>query len=999
MRYAAVVLLLRLLLGSAIAHDAAFVPAEKLAADLVAAQSEEARAALLAASGTDRGELLRALIAESERSRLTGDFSRTGIAAELALRIANESGKQEWIADGLLQAGVAAYSREQYDAALESFQKSLEIKERIGDSAGGVRVLTLIGTSYRQKGDYVTARQYLGKSLAASQTPGMEKQLSAVLNALCLMDQDENHLEKADEECGKSLALRRQAADPVDLVEILMSSGRLKYFEGHNDDAVQLYKECLDLAMEHGYKYRIGYINSNLGDVYLVESKYVQALEAYGKALETSEAIGSHRLTAWVLLRIGEIHDTQSNYDVAMQYAQEALDLFQKVQVYKIYPARAQELVGRILLHQGRKAEALAWYEKSLKTLGEIDAKIDMAYQYNELGRAESRGGNLGKAVQYFLKALQLAEAANSKYVQALALNELGHTALQLKQYQAALDYSSRAAGYAGDSGNYNILWESLQVVGQAYAGVGDVIKARQSLDQSVAIVEDLRGEVAGGEEDRERFLSARMGPYRAMIDLLLAQKNIPEAFAFAERAKARVLFEALRANKTEPSQFMTAQEKTTEQEQADRMAALNIQILNESRKVRPDEKQLADLNQQLQEVRSNREASLANLYAAHPELRMQRGEIPALTPAGAAAVVPDSGTAVLEYVVTESKTYLFVLTKDDAWEPQLFTINLTRENLAKKVEGFRESLAALNLNFKDASRELYRILIQPAEAELRSRPNLLIVPDAELWNLPFAALQTPGNRFLLENHVLIEVPSLAALGEMRKALEGRGKETPNLLAFGNPTAAAASVRSVKDLYRDAALSPLPDAETEVNRLAQIYGPSRSAVYVRAEAREDRFKTEAPKYRVLHIASHGILNDTAPLYSQLVLAPGMIPGSEDGLLEAWEIMNLKLNADLAVLSACETGRGRIGSGEGMIGLSWALLVAGVPTTVVSQWKVESKSTTDLMVRFHKAFVSSDPAKSFRVAAALQQAALQVLAQPAYRHPFYWAGFVVVGAGN
>jgi CHAT domain-containing protein len=175
-----------------------------------------------------------------------------------------------------------------------------------------------------------------------------------------------------------------------------------------------------------------------------------------------------------------------------------------------------------------------------------------------------------------------------------------------------------------------------------------------------------------------------------------------------------------------------------------------------------------------------------------------------------------------------------------------------------------------------------------------------------------------------------------------------------------------------------------------------LYGGARSKVYIGAEAREDRLKAEAAQARVIHFATHGILNDASPMYSHLALAQG--DKNEDGLLEAWELMQMDLKADLAVLSACETARGRFGAGEGVIGLTWALFIAGVPSTVVSQWKVESNSTRDLMLDFHRSLraMSSNPAPK---AEALRQAALKVMKNPQTGHPFYWAGFVLVGAGR
>jgi CHAT domain-containing protein len=178
-----------------------------------------------------------------------------------------------------------------------------------------------------------------------------------------------------------------------------------------------------------------------------------------------------------------------------------------------------------------------------------------------------------------------------------------------------------------------------------------------------------------------------------------------------------------------------------------------------------------------------------------------------------------------------------------------------------------------------------------------------------------------------------------------------------------------------------------------------LYRNVHSKVYIGAEAREDRLKAEAGQARVLHFATHGILNNASPMYSHLVLAQG--DKNEDGLLEAWELMQLDLKADLAVLSACETARGRFGAGEGVIGLTWSMFIAGVPSTVVSQWKVESASTRDLMLGFHRQL--RVPRASTKLEAtkaeALRQAALTLIKNPETSNPFYWAGFVLIGDGE
>src|SRR5262249_25805712 len=253
---------------------------------------------------------------------------------------------------------------------------------------------------------------------------------------------------------------------------------------------------------------------------------------------------------------------------------------------------------------------------------------------------------------------------------------------------------------------------------------------------------------------------------------------------------------------------------------------------------------------------------------------------------------------------------------------------------------------------------------------------------DDKLWDLPFQALVTGVNRLLIEDAAIAYAPSLTVLSEMtrRRRTQAARAAPPTLLALGNPLPGKEAGEPAALALRQEMIESLPEAEQEVEALGRLYGASRSKVYIGARASEDRVKAEAGRARILHFATHGTLNDASPMYSHLVLSPGSDRDKDDGLLEAWELMQPDLKADLAVLSGCETARGRIGAGEGMIGLSWAMFIAGVPTIVVSQWKVEAAGTRDLMIDFHRALLSgaragsSTPGKS----EALRQAALKVM---------------------
>ena len=430
----------------------------------------------------------------------------------------------------------------------------------------------------------------------------------------------------------------------------------------------------------------------------------------------------------------------------------------------------------------------------------------------------------------------------------------------------------------------------------------------------------------------------------------------------------------------------------------------LNSKLTSELRSDKADPARVTNLKQALAKARLEYEDFEMQLYASHPALRVQRGEAPIITKAELKGLLPDSASALLEYVVGEDQTYLFVVTKENSRpdvDVQVYKLAIKRKDLAKQTEAFRQQLAARDLGFRPASHKLYELLIKPAEVQLRGKTNLIISPDNNLWDLPFQALLTTSNRFLIEGAAIAYTPSLTVLREMTKRREKQSAHaTPaTLLALGNPLVGTETMKRVATVaLRDGKLDPLPEAEQEVKALARLYGTTRSKIYIGAEAREDRVKSEASRARILHFATHGVLNNVSPMYSHLALAEGGT--GEDGLLEAWELMQLDLQADLAVLSACETARGRIGAGEGMIGFSWAMFIAGVPSIVVSQWKVESAGTRDLMVNFHRSLLSNEPGKTRATKTeALRQAALKLMKNPETSHPFYWGGFVLVGDGR
>jgi CHAT domain-containing protein len=283
-------------------------------------------------------------------------------------------------------------------------------------------------------------------------------------------------------------------------------------------------------------------------------------------------------------------------------------------------------------------------------------------------------------------------------------------------------------------------------------------------------------------------------------------------------------------------------------------------------------------------------------------------------------------------------------------------------------------------------------VLVLPIDSKLKGVTDLCIIPDGVLWQIPFAALRRRDNRFLIERFSIHYAPSLMALKTILERKSTR-RSTAGLLAMAPFAGSSANALEVeRSVPLRGTYGVLPHSGSEAMEIAS-YGGTRA--YLRNEATESKIKADGGKYRVLHLATHGLYDTANPMYSSVLLAPG---GGEDGYWEAREIVDEQLNADLVVLSACDTARGQVRSGEGTIGLSWALLAAGAGATLLSQWSVNDESTERLMTGFYKkaGLLRKNATTPQNRASALRFAQLRLLKSKYTNHPYYWAAFVFVG---
>jgi CHAT domain-containing protein len=299
-------------------------------------------------------------------------------------------------------------------------------------------------------------------------------------------------------------------------------------------------------------------------------------------------------------------------------------------------------------------------------------------------------------------------------------------------------------------------------------------------------------------------------------------------------------------------------------------------------------------------------------------------------------------------------------------------------------------------------ARALYRAIVAPVADLLHGAREIIIVPDGALFYLPFEALvaDSDATEFLIERYAVSYAPSASGLERPGRRMHQPGRV---LLALGNPDlsdpgqARSPAMQLLSGLpFRDAVVRdgrfvPLPHAATEVRRIRRGLGRGAASVYVGRRATESLLKRSARDFRIIHLATHFVLDDRQPLYSGLALAPDP-DGGEDGFLQTYEVFNLDFNADLVVLSACNTALGRLSRGEGLVGTTRAFQYAGVPSLVVSLWSVDDAATSRLMQAFYRGLKAgrSKPA-------ALREAKLEQLrAGGAKADPYYWAPFILIG---
>ncbi|HVP91319.1 MAG TPA: CHAT domain-containing tetratricopeptide repeat protein, partial [Terriglobales bacterium] len=670
--------------------------------------------------------------------------------------------------------------------------------------------------------------------------------------------------------------------------------------------------------------------------------------------------------------------------------------------------------LGQTFLALARSCQWPEYYDEALKcfasyqNLQKRTGKTDVDLQVlNGIASISADQGRLDEARAALAPALEAVKRDRASAVSGMTMLNMaaislagGRTAEAERYFQEALDASKRSR-------------DGLREFRASY-GLGRCAELRGRDDQAVAFYNDAiriiagRGSAIANDAERAEFMSRASGPFQALIDLYfrLSQGGRlaifeHEIFRTAESFRARSFLEQLERRSRQGDSAPPAPASPQEEGLAAERLALLERLTREARTL--DRPTTADLQARVRRIDDILDAAAFEKQAHGGAMLASAPPVPLDVLQG--TVLPER-TALVEYVLGDERSLLICVTRNSFHVVELPSSRAIEDSLSGYL-GFLEDPSVPPGKGFPAARRLYSELLEPALGRIPGDVDrLVIVPDGILYRLPFETLAVEGSgpspaAYVNDRYAVSYAPSASSLFYVKRAphgpyakealafgvseygTPGRGPDTPDIVT-------AASV--LDDLYRrnGFTIGPIPYAKAEVEGLARRLPPSAVDARFGAEATEASFKRlDLGAYRLIHLACHALSDERYPLRSSLVFSPSG-EGEEDGFLEVSEMYRMRTNADLVVLSACQTGRGTIVRNEGALGLPRVLFYMGARSVISTLWPVHDKAGAVFMGFFYDSY--------FRGAGKAEslQAAKRKMAGSKYAHPYYWASYTLTG---
>jgi CHAT domain-containing protein len=911
-----------------------------------------------------------------------------------------EGGLQTWrqLAQDLIAAGDHAdaawllmrvaetLGRNQPFAALTAYTESLDQARASANLLIESVMLTKRGRQAWATGDAASAEQDFLQALSRRQAlAGLPLLVAAPHEHLGILYERTGRLQEAEHHYLRALDVSRtHTSHSFSLVPTLRNLASLATLRGRLDEADRLLREALALTREQSAEnIDVAAVLNQLGGLEHTRGNLEEAERLLSQSLQMKQRLAPDTEVAHSLAELGEVARLGGDLERAGELVQQSLALH-----------RAQD-----------------------------PTSADTAWSLFRLGKIARQRGDLERAHALLAQALSVFEQRLPGTLQTAAiLCDLGQVQADQGDLEAAATSQRRSLEISASMAPGSLQEaEPLYHLADISRRQGELAVAAADLQRSLGALETHIERLGGGRRVQAGFRAQMQGFYSAYLETLLDLDRPQQAFQVLERSRARMLLIRLAERDLVFGLDLPPELDAERRQAASFYDAVQAQLARVSEQREPErfeqlQAMLRDLQRQQEELRQ-KTLQLSPRFAAlqYPQPVGVDGARQALDPR----------TVLLAYAVSRDAVRLFVISAVPEASQSFAVLDLDTDEatLAGQVRALRDYVASGRDQAREAiragGRHLYELLVRPAEPWLGQAERILICPDGPLHHLPFSALVRHGSdgvadQYLVEWKPLHTVLSATLYEQLRAQRRETTTDRP-VVAFGDPlhplgddrnASRTGELHPASSLPGSRGLTRLPASRIEVEHIAAVW-QDRARVLVGPDATEERARELAQPARILHFAAHGLLDERFPLNSALLLAASGEPGEAgtNGLLQAWEVFEqLRTDADLVVMSACDSALGEALRGEGLIGLTQAFHYAGAPSVVASLWAAPDASTAALMQILHEQLHDGTS-----VDEALRNAQLALIRGPVelsrsdgttdtadLSHPFAWAGFQLFG---
>jgi CHAT domain-containing protein/uncharacterized protein HemY len=870
--------------------------------------------------------------------RSLGDSAKVIEYTQQYLAIAREiqDRRKEGLALGAL--GDAYLSLGDWAKAIEYSQQSLVIAREIKHRQSEGEALANLGSAYRLLGNSAKAIEYSQQSLAIARETKDRLAEGSALGNLGLAYRSVGNSAKAIEYTQQQLAVAREIKARHREGAALANLGGAYHSMGNYAKAIEYTQQQLAVAREIKDRHSEGLALGILGMIYRSVGNSAKAIEYTQQQLAVAREIKHRQSEGLPLRNLGLLYSSVGNYGKAIEYAQQQLAIAREIKDRK-WEGMALGGLGMIYSSVGDYAKAIEYAQQQLAIVREIKDRKWEGVALGGLGVIYSSLGNSAKAIEYAQQWLAIAREIEDRQGEGMALSNLADAYYFLGNSAKAIEYGQQTLAIAREIKDREAEGRALNNLGVAFLKAGNPTEAEKMLLNGIQVWESMRQMLGSNDANKVSIFEEQARTYRTLQQVRVVQNNPNAALEIAERGRARAFVDLL----------------------TQRLSSSDANPVIAS----------APNQDQIRQIAKAQNATLVQYSIIYDDFQIQGKSEPR-----------ESALYIWVIQPTGEITFRQVDLKP-LWQKH-------NASLANLIIGNQEFLAVRSRSSLGSTQPqpnlptLHQLLIDPIASLLPKDPNahVIFIPQGSLFQVPFPALQDANGTYLIEKHTILTAPSIQVLDltrQQRQKLAQKPVNSSRALVLGNPTMPSVSLSLGEPKQQ---LSPLPGAEAEAIAIAPLL---KTQAITGAQGTKAEIVQKMPQASIIHLATHGLLDDVRGLGSAIALAPS---GSDDGLLTAEEIFDMKLQANLVVLSACNTGEGRI-TGDGVIGLSRALISAGVPSVIVSLWAVPDAPTSELMQSFYQN-LQKNPNK----AQALRQAMLTTM--KTHPQPRNWAAFTLIG---